>query len=72
MNLRLSRTFALRERMRIQAMAELFNALNHTNVVSVNGVFGTGTYPSTPLPTFRQITAVSDPRMAQFALRLTF
>jgi hypothetical protein len=72
MNLRLSRTFALRERMRIQAMAELFNALNHTNVVSVNGVFGTGAYPSTPLPTFRQITAVSDPRTAQFALRLTF
>ncbi|HYA16284.1 MAG TPA: TonB-dependent receptor [Bryobacteraceae bacterium] len=69
---RLSRTFELTEKMRLQALAEMFNALNHVNVVTVNGVFGTGTYPTNPSPTFGQITAVNDPRSGQFALRLSF
>jgi hypothetical protein len=72
MNARLSRTFAIGERLKLQALGEVFNVLNHVNVVSVNGVFGTGAYPANPLPTFRQITAVNDPRTAQFALRLSF
>ncbi len=46
--------------------------LNHVNVATLNGVFGTGAYPSAPLPTFKQITAVNDPRTAQFGLRLSF
>jgi hypothetical protein len=69
---RLSRTFAMGERMRLQAMAEVFNTLNHVNVVTLNGVFGTGVYPTSPLPTFGQITAVNDPRAFQLALRLSF
>jgi len=71
-NLRLSRTFALGERARLQVLAEMFNALNHVNVVTLNGVFGTGAYPTTPSATFRQITAVNDPRSGQFAVRLSF
>jgi hypothetical protein len=72
LNVRLSRTFALGERMRLQALAEVFNTLNHVNVVTLNGVFGTGAYPTSPSPTFGQITAVNDPRTAQFGLRLNF
>jgi hypothetical protein len=72
LNVRLSRTFALRERLRLQALAEMFNTLNHVNVATLNGVFGTGAYPTNPSPTFKQITAVNDPRTAQFALRLEF
>jgi len=72
MSVRLSRTFAVGERMRLQVLAEMFNALNHVNVVTLNGVFGAGTYPTNPLPTFGQITAVNDPRAAQFGLRLSF
>ena len=72
LNVRLSRTFALSERWRLQALAEMFNTLNHVNVVTLNGVFGTGAYPTNPLATFGQITAVNDPRSAQFALRLSF
>ena len=71
-NARLSRTFAIGERMKLQAMAEGFNLLNHTNVVQVNGTFGAGAYPSAPNTTFRQILAVNDPRTLQFALRLGF
>ncbi len=72
MNIRLSRTFALGERVRLQALAEMFNALNHVNVATLNGVFGAGTYPSAPSATFGQITAVNDPRGGQFALRVSF
>ena len=72
LNVRLSRTFAISERLRLQALAEMFNTLNHVNVATLNGVFGTGVYPTSPLPTFKQITAVNDPRTAQFALRLEF
>lgn len=71
-NVRLSRNFAFSDRMRLQAFAEMFNTLNHVNVVTLNGVFGAGTYPANPLPTFGQITAVNDPRTAQVGLRLSF
>ena len=72
MNSRLSRTFALSERIHLQALVEAFNLLNHTNIVSLNGNFGAGAYPTTPSSTFGQITAVSDSRSLQFGLRASF
>jgi hypothetical protein len=69
---RLSRTFQVTERLRLEAMAESFNTLNHTNGVTLNGTFGSGAYPTNPLPTFKQITSVADPRTLQLALRLAF
>jgi hypothetical protein len=72
MNVRLSRTFPIGEKVRLQALAEMFNTLNHVNVATLNGVFGAGAYPTNPSSTFKQITAVNDPRTAQFGLRLSF
>jgi outer membrane receptor protein involved in Fe transport len=69
---RVSRTFPVGGRVRLEALAEGFNLTNRTNVVAINGNFGAGAYPSTPSPTFGQITAVGDPRAFQFALRLRF
>ncbi|HTS47136.1 MAG TPA: carboxypeptidase regulatory-like domain-containing protein [Bryobacteraceae bacterium] len=69
---RLSRSFQLTERLRLEALAEGFNLTNHVNGVSLNGTFGTGVFPTNPLPTFEQITAVADPRSFQFAMRFTF
>jgi hypothetical protein len=71
-NARLSRTFRVGERLRLEGMAEAFNLLNHVNGVTLNGTFGTGAYPANPSPAFRQITAVSDSRSLQLALRLSF
>ena len=71
-NARLSRTFRFSERVRLEAIAEAFNALNHRNDLTRNGVFGTGAFPTNPSPTFRQVTAVHDPRSLQFALRIRF
>jgi hypothetical protein len=53
-------------------MLEAFNLTNRANVVTRNTNFGPGAYPSQPLPTFNQITAVSDPRTFQIGLRLRF
>jgi hypothetical protein len=71
-NARLSRTFRSNERVRIEAMLEAFNLFNHVNGVALNGSFGTGTYPTNPASTFRQITAVADPRTLQLGLRISF
>jgi hypothetical protein len=69
---RLSRTFPITERLRLEAFIEGFNLTNHVNGVSLNGNFGTGAYPSAPAPAFRQLTAVGDPRGFQVALRVVF
>jgi hypothetical protein len=69
---RVTRTFQLSDRLRLEAIADAFNLTNHVNAVSLNGVFGTGAYPTSPGANFRQFTAVSDPRAFQFALRLAF
>jgi len=71
-NLRLSRAFALTERLRLEALAETFNLLNHPNYMVPNGTFGSGVYPTNPLPTFGTPTAVGDDRSMQFGLKLTF
>jgi hypothetical protein len=72
LNLRLSRTFALRGRARLEALAEVFNVTNRKNVVALNGNFGSGAYPANPSSTFGQITAVGDPRSLQLGARLSF
>ncbi|MCX6622898.1 MAG: carboxypeptidase regulatory-like domain-containing protein [Acidobacteria bacterium] len=69
---RLTRGFSLSERVRLEAIAEAFNTLNHGNNLTRNGTFGPGAYPANPSPTFGQITAVNDPRVVQLALRLRF
>lgn len=72
LNTRLSRFIRITERLRLEAIAEAFNALNHRNNLTRNGNFGAGAYPITPSASFNQITAIQDPRSIQLALRLNF
>jgi len=72
LNARVSRTFRVAGPLQVEAMAEAFNLTNRVNVVTVNGNFGAGTFPTSPAPTFGQVTAVGDPRSFQFAVRLKF
>ena len=69
---RLSRTFQLSDGVRLQGLIEAFNALNRVNGVTNNSVFGNGSYPDSPSPSFGQITSVGEPRSLQLALRLSF
>ena len=72
MSLRLSRAFSTGAGTKVEALVEVFNLTNHTNVVSINGNFGAGAYPTNPSATYGQVTAVGDPRSAQFGLRFRF
>ena len=69
---RLSRSFRISDRVRMEGLVEAFNALNHRNNLTKNGSFGAGAYPTNPSSSFGQITAVNDPRSLQVALRLRF
>jgi hypothetical protein len=69
---RVSRTFALTDRVRVEALAEGFNLTNRQNNVAINGNFGAGAYPTNPSSTFGQVTAVGEPQSFQFGVRLRF
>jgi Carboxypeptidase regulatory-like domain/TonB dependent receptor-like, beta-barrel len=70
--MRLSRTFVLGGRTRLEGLVEGFNLTNHMNVVTVQGNFGPGAYPTNPAANFGVPTSVSDPRSFQFGVRLRF
>jgi hypothetical protein len=72
LDIRLSRSFRLSERLRLEGLAEAFNALNRTNKQLPNNIFGNGLYPVAPASGFGAATAVGDPREIQFALRFRF
>ncbi len=72
LNTRLTRSFSLGRQVKLQGIAEAFNALNHRNNLIPNATFGTGAYPQAALASFRQPAAVGDPRTLQLALRLSF
>jgi len=42
------------------------------NVVTRNSTFGPGAYPTNPSASFRQITALGEPRSFQFGIRVRF
>ncbi len=72
LNLRVSRAFRIANAVKIEGLAEGFNVTNRANGVTRNTNFGSGVYPTNPVSTFNQITAVGDPRTFQFGVRLTF
>ena len=69
LDLRLSRTFRITERVGLQLLAEAFNVLNRANFGVPNNTFGSGVQP---LPAFGQPTAAFDPRQFQFGMKVSF
>lgn len=72
LNTRLSRTFALTEKVKLEGMVDVFNTLNHRNDMIPNSTWGTQPYPTMPKATFGRATAVGDPRNVQLAARISF
>ena len=72
LSLRISRAFHVAGRAQLEILAEGFNLTNRRNVLTRNTNFGSGAYPTNPLPSFDQITAVGEPRSLQFGARLRF
>ena len=81
-DLRVSRTFKLTERLSLQGLAESFNTMNAVNVRFFNTVYGAPDFiPAGTLGTFREgspnpnygtTRAIFNPRQIQLALRLTW
>ena len=72
LNARLSRALRISNGVKLEGLVEAFNLTNRTNSVTRNANFGSGAYPSNPMSTFNQTTAVGDPRTLQFGVRVTF
>jgi len=77
-DLRVSRTFKLTERMSLQGIAESFNTLNTVNIRFFNTVYGARDFTNGPglegsfNPNYGTTRAIFNPRQIQFALRLTW
>jgi hypothetical protein len=78
-DLQLSRIFQIRERFRLQVMANAFNIMNHTNFVGGFAPAGQpagASYASVTTAlnssSFGQIKGAYDPRILQFAMKLYF
>jgi hypothetical protein len=71
-DVRVSRRVGLGDGKYLEGIFEIFNLFNRTNYTEINNIFGTGAYPSNPLPTFGQFTQAGSPRQAQLALRFGF
>lgn len=71
-SLRLSRTFAVRGRARVEGLIEAFNLLNRRNNLARTTVFGAGAYPTAPASNFGTVTVVGEPRSLQFGLRVKY
>ncbi len=69
LDLRLSKTFRIKDRVSVEALAESFNTLNRANWQLPNNIFGAG---ATPLASFGRPTAAADPRQIQLGLRVSF
>ena len=81
MDIRLTRSFPLSEKVDLKVVAEAFNVLNRTNFKGVNGIVGSLQAEDIPdRPTGRpgpvtepfSFTSAFDPRQFQFSLRLAF
>jgi hypothetical protein len=71
-DVRLTRRVRLKGTSHLELMLEGFNLFNRTNFTRINNVFGTGAYPTSPLPTYGQFTAAGAPRQIQLGLRVSY
>ena len=76
-DVRVSKKFKIRGRATIEGILEVFNLFNRVNFFedtnqSSFAIFGTGPYPTSPLPTYGKYTLALPPRQAQIAARIAF
>jgi hypothetical protein len=74
---RVSRKFGLGGHAAFEAILDVFNVFNRVNFFEDTNqssftIFGTGPYPSNPLPTYGRYTLTLPPRQVQLAGKLTF
>lgn len=69
----LARRFQLRENVRLELRAEVFNLTNHTNYIKLNNIYGNASAPLLTFLASQPGVQNSDPgRQFQFGTRLIF
>jgi len=71
-DLRLSKRFGFGKSAGLEVMAEAFNLFDRANYSEINAIFGSGAYPSSPLPTYGLYEQALPPRQIQLAAKLSF
>jgi hypothetical protein len=71
-DVRVARRFVTRREVGIDGILEVFNLFNRATYTAVNNIFGTGSYPNQPLPTFGQLTQAAAPLQVQLAIKIGF
>jgi hypothetical protein len=56
----------------VEGMFEIFNLFDKANYTAVNNVWGTGSYPASPLPTYGKFTQAGPPRQMQLGVKIAF
>ena len=77
LDLRLSKRFRFRQNAALEAILEVFNVFDRANFFENTNqgsftIFGTGAFPTSPLPTYRRYTETLPPRQVQLAARISF
>ena len=76
-DVRLARRLSVGPRVSLDLLVEAFNIFNRTNFIEDTNqssfvIFGTGTYPSDPLPAYGHYTLTQPPRQVQLAIKASF
>jgi hypothetical protein len=77
-DMRLSKTFGLPNRTRVEGIFEVFNLFNRANFSEINNVFGANAFPDQPQAdalgrvTYGRYVQALAPRQIQLALKMTF
>ncbi len=76
-DLRVSKRIRLGRRVALEAILDVFNLFNRANFVEDTNqssftIFGTGAFPSSPLPTYGRYTLTLPPRQVQVAGKISF
>lgn len=69
---RLSKRFSLGGTRSFDAIIDVFNLLDRTNYTEINNIFGTGAFPTSPLPTYGKYTEALPGRQIQLAAKVSF
>ena len=76
-DVRVSRRFRIGGRATVDAMVEVFNLFNRVNFIEDTNqssfvIFGTGSFPDSPLPAYGRYTQTLPPRQLQLAVKVSF
>ena len=71
-SLRVSRTFGVGRRVKVEGLVEAFNLLDRRNDLARVTVFGSGAYPDAPAANFDTVTVVGEPRSLQLGFRIKY